>query len=396
MPELGNKPPPFREGSSQISAEALNYLRQLGLRQIRGSENASVSDYGDRVSVVSRHTQAQLPETANYVMQMVVVEDEDDFILCVPFILPAEDKTTSDARWVPQKYDSNLEQDNDFPVRVAKPYILQKTPWNNKTVTLNGQVVSLGFPVGGNVGTRTATIAGQAVQEQITPSYFPGDLIQAVRTPTGYIDTKYNVPVVWMDLNSAGRVWTPIVGGGGVVALLNADSRRLVTWAGLNIAGNTSPNGSSGPIVWGASRIGAGNQYFNLATPTRILVPKAGVYEINCEVACGNFDTTMFAAMAIASNLNGVIFSDSFMQVSAMFNTGTGVSVTAQFPIGIEPGNRTYGTLKARGLVALSIGEFLTTTLLISGRGPAGGPLFSSVSPTASHFDIEFKGQGVM
>jgi hypothetical protein len=130
MPQLPQKPDRFKRGTP-VSAEALNKINQATDRQIRSGGDTDVSYYGDRVVVRSSTPHPQIPGLDNYVSQFVVLEEFDDYLLCTPFYQPFADDL---GQWQVQKYDANLGKDSIPQVYVAKPYNLQRAPWDGKSV----------------------------------------------------------------------------------------------------------------------------------------------------------------------------------------------------------------------------------------------------------------------
>jgi hypothetical protein len=192
---LEQKPEPFRAGALALSAEALNKLVRTALREIRGGQSTDVSYYGDRVTIKSTEVNPQLDDVTNYLAQFVVLQEYADYLLCVPFTQP-----TNDDGWLPQVYNASLNPNPLMPVYVAKPYLLQQTPWSGQTVEVNGESILYTYT---GVGVRLANV----ISQQISPNYFPGDVILAVRTLTGYSSPNGNGPITWMDLNLGARIW---------------------------------------------------------------------------------------------------------------------------------------------------------------------------------------------
>ena len=141
MPQLPQKPGfggPFKRGAEFPSPEALNDIVKAVTRQIRGSGNASASYFGDRVIVGSEVTgQPQLPALSNYVSTFVVLQEFDDYLLCTSLQLTVDSKGNVQ----PFIYNPNLgippNNQTIQTVLVAKPYLLQLTPWDNQLVLYN-------------------------------------------------------------------------------------------------------------------------------------------------------------------------------------------------------------------------------------------------------------------
>jgi hypothetical protein len=140
--------------------------------------------------------QVQLSGVSNYLKQFVVLQELDDVLVCTPFQQPINPAQTAQ---VPQIYSASLGIGGVAQVYVAKPYLLQKTPWNGRTATFNGVTGLLTY-----TGLSVRDFAG--VTQQVAPSYAIGEVILAVRATSGYLDAQGN-PSQWMDSNAAGRVW---------------------------------------------------------------------------------------------------------------------------------------------------------------------------------------------
>lgn len=88
---------------------------------------------------------------------------------------------------------------------VAKPYYLQRDPWDGETVEYqNAQSIQYAYS---NGYTRTATDTGTAeVETQIvTPNWFVGDVIRVTRGSTNVVVSSNRLK--FMDINHHARVW---------------------------------------------------------------------------------------------------------------------------------------------------------------------------------------------
>lgn len=107
-----------------------------------------------------------------------VVSVDDDLIVCME---PGD--TSSD----PKYYN------------VAKPYMLQRTPFDEKTRDAISYVYT-------SEVERTATDEDYEEEDQvIVPNYVAGDIIYAAFSPTG--GTGVESAPMWMDLNLDARAW---------------------------------------------------------------------------------------------------------------------------------------------------------------------------------------------
>lgn len=208
------KPPNFQRGQRQLSAMALNQLRELALRHIAGGGDTNVSYFGDRLTITSKTINPQLPDPTNYLRQFIVLEELPDCLVCTPMFYQPGDE----GGWSPQSYEVNLTNPTMISgayaiIWVAKPYFLQQTPWDQSTVPLPDVVQLNGHPVKYIYDFAERTREAQFQDgtpwetQEITPSYVLGDVIVAVRTLTGYTDNVWHKPVVWMDANNAARKW---------------------------------------------------------------------------------------------------------------------------------------------------------------------------------------------
>lgn len=199
MSYLNKKSEPFKL-EDQIPLGALNNLRDGMPRQVRGGAGISVEQMGDRLVVRDNRSPVVTPDHGNYAAQFVVRQEFDDYLLCVPFTQPA----AGSGWWEPQEYDSTLESGAVIYTYIAKPYILQKTPWHNKTVTANGEDFDIAYTA--TVGERELTdTSGNVYTQKINP-YLSGEVIWARKGLTG-LTAPNGLPIVWADENSAGRQW---------------------------------------------------------------------------------------------------------------------------------------------------------------------------------------------
>ena len=137
-----------------------------------------------------------------------IIAEKDDYLICRGYDPNAKELV---AIHTPAAFKT---------IRVAKPSLLQRTPWDGETVELivAGGTVEVTFEYDENaVGKRTAkaTVEGEAVEEiqRITMDYFKGDTITAVEVRENHAvdgsdtDTESGVRLTWVDLNFSGRCW---------------------------------------------------------------------------------------------------------------------------------------------------------------------------------------------
>lgn len=140
-----------------------------------------------------------------------IIEEKDDYLICEGYDpnpkVPASEVTPHAVQIL----------------NIAKPPLLQKTPWHGTYVPLivNGTETFVTFTYT-EVGKRiaTATVDGEEVQEvqRITMDYFEGDTIVAVKTAKDAVRNGMDVYgaasrseqgglLTWVDLNVSGRCW---------------------------------------------------------------------------------------------------------------------------------------------------------------------------------------------
>lgn len=131
-----------------------------------------------------------------------IVEERHDYLICQGWNPNA--KGTS-AQYTPSAFQT---------INVAKPSLLQKTPWHGKTESLivGGVATPVTFTYS-LVGMRIAT-AGEVTEiQRITMDYFVGDTITAVEVrKNSAVDgcdtlTETGSRLTWVDLNFSGRCW---------------------------------------------------------------------------------------------------------------------------------------------------------------------------------------------
>lgn len=102
---------------------------------------------------------------------------------------------------------------SDAEVRLAKPYLLQTTPFDTNTIeNADGENVAYAYTA---VNERTLTFDGDSSDTEaqvIIAKYNPphngyhGDILWGIKVPSTGI-TYSGVPVLWLDLNLDGRHW---------------------------------------------------------------------------------------------------------------------------------------------------------------------------------------------
>ena len=192
-----------------ISAGLLKQIIDACVRQIRGGDGTNINYYGDRVVVETNETGPTITDPTTYTARFSVLQEMDDYLICSSYTQAVQDEL-----WVPQVYSSTLNAGSNTIYYVAKPFMLQKVPWDKQTVDLDDTPTTYAYT---GIGQRTANGIAQSIQVP----YFPGDVIVATRVLTGiYGPTVFSSqlqqqvpgqPIMWMDLNTAGRAWIDLV-----------------------------------------------------------------------------------------------------------------------------------------------------------------------------------------
>jgi hypothetical protein len=116
------------------------------------------------------------------------------------------------------------------------------------------------------VGKRRRSTDYSYIDQSIYPAY-GGDVIQAVRAPTGFTDPVTNGPIVWQDVNIGGRIWKDT----------GRRSGCLVSTSGsTSIASN-----SSTVAVW--STVLYDTDSYVTAPNQAIRFPVPGLYKVECQ-----------------------------------------------------------------------------------------------------------------
>lgn len=185
LPRLEQRPthavPTFRAGRP-VQASALTALADMAAAGVRGIQPPRVLD---RDRVVDPR-----------IYPMMVISDQGDYLSCEPWGISASDALAAGIGGT---------------TRVAKPYLLRRSPFHLKTrasVTydyLEDDGVTL------SPDTRTATDAdGRTQEEEIVPRYEPGDLIYATKAAGRTVVTppaQDPLAIDLLDMNLDGRAW---------------------------------------------------------------------------------------------------------------------------------------------------------------------------------------------
>lgn len=198
MPDLNPKPDEFKPGQRQLSAKDLNDVSGALIREIRGDgKTIEVNKFGQRI-VISAIDKVVPATSTVQVRSFVVRVIRNDYLVCIPFTFQ---------EGVPQPHDSTLSASATNFICVAKPRLLQRTPFHGLTVLLDG--VSVTYTYQTTVGRRQANTGSWQEFQRIVPPYFVGDIISARKGTTGVTTTVADgsSSVQWSDVNEAGRAW---------------------------------------------------------------------------------------------------------------------------------------------------------------------------------------------
>lgn len=209
---LDTKPPGFKAGDMFLNEDDLNKIVDMLIRRISPRPPSEVSYFGDRVVIGVKDPIPNLPGVSNYLSQFVVLQELDDYILCTPYQAPFNGGGTN--LTIPI-YNPTAGIGSLITVAVAKPYWLQKTPWDGQTVIINGLSTTFHYT---GLGLRNAVSAVRTDLQELSPSYVPGDIITAAKGTPGNLDGQ-SVPIPWVDVNAAGRTWTNIGAGASLISV---------------------------------------------------------------------------------------------------------------------------------------------------------------------------------
>jgi hypothetical protein len=185
LPRLEPRPthavPSFLPGRP-VSAGALTTLAAIAVSGVRGVEPPRMLDRARDVD----------PR----VYPLMVISDQGDYLSCEPWGVSAADA---------------LRAGIGGTTRVAKPYLLRRTPFHLKTRASVTYDYREDDGVTLSPDTRTATdAAGRTQEEEIVPRYEPGDLIYATKAAGRTVVTppaQDPIAIDLLDMNFDGRAW---------------------------------------------------------------------------------------------------------------------------------------------------------------------------------------------
>lgn len=173
-----------------LSASQLNAIVNEMLRRITGGPGINVRTFPNGQIIIG---QAQTSVVAPRSGLFRMLEEKPDYLVCEG---PDPNGTSSLAR-----------------VYVMKPYELQETPFDGKTIDYGGEQISYNYL---SIGARQATKDSEVETQLITPDYYEGTFITAVRVSAAswgldVINHRTdqedgNVLMTWIDI-TPGRAW---------------------------------------------------------------------------------------------------------------------------------------------------------------------------------------------
>jgi hypothetical protein len=200
MPELGQKPDDWRRGEQRLSARELNQLKDLVLRQITGdNKTIHVKKFGqDRIIISAEGLEG--PPASEDTALYTVREEKDDHLVCVRF------QYTSS----PYTYNAEEGATDENTVLIAKPFLLQKTAFHDKTVTIRETEYTYNYNTRSRreVHYTDEDDVEQLDIETVTPGYFTGDVIRARKGKTSVVVEGERVALT--DVNESARSWQPV------------------------------------------------------------------------------------------------------------------------------------------------------------------------------------------
>jgi len=179
--------PPWRRGAP-VTARRLNRIQQNQVRTLRGGPGVTVRVAGQEVTIRNAN---RVGRDLGLVQMMEIYDIFDDHLECY-------------------LYNAVDAEAGTQVVFVARPYQLQRTPFDGEIIVYaNGQSVEYTYV---DDRKRSADDGSSSETQVMTPDYYEGDIILAIRNiagGTGLTATKgaTTIAIQWMDLNTAGRFW---------------------------------------------------------------------------------------------------------------------------------------------------------------------------------------------
>lgn len=190
--ESGN-PPSFRK-----LWEAVRELRKLvGEQKLLESPNIRISrlTQGQRIEI--KPIQPVSTGNPSEVTQYIIDTISDDYLICREFVQSGYKDTGSS---VPDGYSTGDQ------VRVYKPWLLRRSTYAGKQVTIDG--TNLSYDHVGAQERRVAIGANASIEVQvIVPRYKNGDVIHATTLQNVNAESGDGVSAMLVDLNTDARAW---------------------------------------------------------------------------------------------------------------------------------------------------------------------------------------------
>lgn len=175
----------------------------LNTGTVRGLQNAAVPSQGaDRVVVgggvaeyeknkpgQSGSARPPIPQSSDFIRWAQIVSVSEDYLLCNFYNIA--DGTTAGS------------------VNVAKPYLLQQTPFDGAAVTyINGNEITYTKDAVAPTYKREHSLTGgDAANYEITPNYFVGELVRIINGPTN-VEVS-GARLMWEEMGY-GRYWAEV------------------------------------------------------------------------------------------------------------------------------------------------------------------------------------------
>lgn len=188
MPANKDIPVEIIPGQVYPGAGDLNRSRSALIREVYGSGQGLVTTHGNRTNV---HVPRSIAPQRVWLQSFVVVEelDDGDLLSCILYHPGADDPGPIPLGIINLPKDLDIDGNEIFRARikVAKPFMLQKTPWDGASIVKCGENITYAY--GDDERTSTGSSSG-VKRESITPCYFFGDIIVGRFTGTDYQDTE--------------------------------------------------------------------------------------------------------------------------------------------------------------------------------------------------------------
>jgi len=195
--------PGFRRGQDSLDTSDLNAMVRAIPRVLVGGNGTKVRRFGDRIIIETDKTKT--PKPSKELKAFKVISIQEDILLCSPYI-PGQ----------------NTNPESELTA-VAKPHLLQFSPWHGKTVRYGSFVVKYTYQekdkrlaVRDPDSSQSSGNSREEIQTVTPPYFIPSgwndndvfDVIIARPAITKfYVDNDPTKPVVWEDINTGGRQW---------------------------------------------------------------------------------------------------------------------------------------------------------------------------------------------